>query len=89
MAGSYKHVTTSSGHLRQESFTALIENLGDAHEAIEEMYGMIWYLASRLSRDPVEAIEIARQDYPAGLRAAMTHLGPPADEFEDDEGPDA
>jgi hypothetical protein len=45
MAGSYNHVVTDSGQLRTKSFSDLIENLGDAQEAIEEMYGMIWVLA--------------------------------------------
>ena len=29
----------------------VIENLGDAYEAAEECYGMIWWLASALARD--------------------------------------
>ena len=48
MAGSYNHVTLKkSGKLRNTE-TILIDNMGDAYETIEEMYGMIWYLASRM-----------------------------------------
>jgi hypothetical protein len=36
MAGSWKHMITKSGKLRSnESFTGMIENLGDAYEAQE------------------------------------------------------
>lgn len=46
MAGSYSHATTDDGNLRSnKSFVQLIENLGDAYEMAEEMYGMIWWLA--------------------------------------------
>jgi hypothetical protein len=42
MAGSYNHITTAKGKFRG---TQLIDNLGDAYEALEECYGMIWALA--------------------------------------------
>lgn len=46
MAGSYRHATTDASRFRNnESFCDLVENLGDAYETAEEMYGMIWYLA--------------------------------------------
>jgi hypothetical protein len=46
MAGSYHHMTTRSGKLlNNESFCDMIENLGDAYEAAEDCYGMIWWLA--------------------------------------------
>lgn len=49
MAGSYNHATTGKGKLRNpETFSQMVENLGDAYETVEEMYGMIWYLALRL-----------------------------------------
>lgn len=64
MAGSYKHVVTKTGKLRSnESLIQMIENLGDAYEAIEEMYGMIWYLAD----GDAEAVERARLGYKSGL----------------------
>jgi hypothetical protein len=55
MAGSYNHCTTDDG-----SFTFdLIDNLGDAHEACEEMHAMIRYLAGG---DPLK-IETAHHAY--------------------------
>ena len=47
MAGSYMHVTDENGKLKSnEDFINYIENLGDAYEAIEEMYYMIQYLSN-------------------------------------------
>jgi len=47
MAGSYKHCVTDSGELLEWSqFVDMIENLGDAFEAVEEMHWMIRYLAN-------------------------------------------
>jgi hypothetical protein len=49
MAGSWRHMTTGSGRLRNnESFCDMIENLGDAYEAAEECFGMVQYLAQVL-----------------------------------------
>jgi hypothetical protein len=46
MAGSYSHIVDNNGRLlSNEDFIDMIENLGDAYEMAEEMYGMIWYLA--------------------------------------------
>lgn len=45
MAGSYLHCCNTDGTFRTESFYDLIENLGDAYEACEEMYWMIDCLA--------------------------------------------
>jgi len=47
MAGSWRHMTTRTGELRDpKSFNGMIENGGDAYEAAQQCYGMIWYLAS-------------------------------------------
>jgi hypothetical protein len=74
MAGSYKHAVTASGNLvSPERIGNAAENLGDAYETIEEMYGMIWYLAARVSGDPagrVAAVEDARVNYRRGLEIA-------------------
>jgi len=43
--------------------TIATETQGDAYETIEEMYGMIWFLANG---DP-EAVERACQKYEEGL----------------------
>jgi hypothetical protein len=82
MAGSYNHCITRNGNLmsndRMMITGAMIENLGDAYEAIEEMFGMIWFLAGDIQDSenvPEEAlpsmikdrVEAARQNYSAGL----------------------
>lgn len=41
MAGSYRHITNRDGSFRGID---LIDNLGDAHEALEECYFMIAHL---------------------------------------------
>lgn len=41
MAGSYRHIINQDGTFRGVD---LIDNLGDAHEALEECYNMIQYL---------------------------------------------
>lgn len=63
MAGSYRHVTNR----RTGEFTGLdlIDNLGDAYEAIEEMHLMIaWLAAQTTPDDPRRAIHEAwREGY--------------------------
>lgn len=57
MAGSYRHIARADGSFRGID---LIDNLGDAHEAIEEMHDMIAWLAARISPDnPRQAIHEA------------------------------
>jgi hypothetical protein len=71
MAGSYNHITTEQGNLvSNETFVEMIENLGDAYEAVEEMYGMIWWLAHSGGADPVATVETARENYQDGLQLA-------------------
>lgn len=56
MAGSYLHATTKKGKLRNnESFIGMVDNLGDAYETVEEMYGMIWWLAEQYARSLEDA----------------------------------
>ena len=70
MAGSYLHCVDDDGRLREPEELGL-ENGGDVYEAVEEMYGMIWYLAHQLGdTDSVDNVEIARQNYRIGLRLA-------------------
>lgn len=65
MAGSYNHAVTASGNLRSnEAFANMIENIGDAYEMAEEMWGMIWFLAQG---DP-QRVELARTHYREGRR---------------------
>lgn len=76
MAGSWQHMTTKSGKLRNnENFCDMIENLGDAYEAAEECYGMIWWLALQLAvyegrEATLGIIRRAEEHYKDGL-----HLG--------------
>ena len=47
MAGSYRHITDSKNNIiSNEEFPKMIENLGDAYEALEECYYMIGILTN-------------------------------------------
>lgn len=49
MAGSYNHVVTNKGNLASNrDVVGMLENGGDVFEAVEEMFGMIWWLAAEL-----------------------------------------
>ena len=52
MAGSYKHCVDERGFLLEEP---LLDNLGDAFEAVEEMYDMIEFLTGGDKRKIWEA----------------------------------
>lgn len=73
MAGSYNHAVTDDGKLRApgESMMVATETGGDSYETIEEMYGMIWWLADLVTEgDPGQRahwVEMARQNYTVGL----------------------
>jgi hypothetical protein len=73
MAGSWRHMTTGSGRLRNnESFCDMIENLGDAYEAAEECFGMVQYLAEQIAvetnADRGQVIAGAQEHYKDGLK---------------------
>lgn len=77
MAGSYNHIITDHGNLvSNERFANMIDNLGDAYEMTEEMYGMIWWLATLSPRQfddyasGPDMVEAARQNYQEGLKKA-------------------
>lgn len=79
MAGSYNHAVdkTTGKLLNNEQCVAMAaENGGDAYETIEEMYGMIWQLATWLegasggTREAAQSVEDARQTYQDGLAAS-------------------
>ena len=90
MAGSYNHVVKKeSGQLRTRSgVLGMLETYsGDVYEAVEEMYGMIWYLASQqiendrdywipdpeMRKEEIEKlVEEARQNYKEGLKKSPT-----------------
>ena len=86
MAGSYNHVARKDGSLDTNSGICglpLLDNGGDVYETIEQMYGMIWWLAGRLAEAPYEysglpeddikeLVEQARKNYEQGLRRSPT-----------------
>jgi hypothetical protein len=72
MAGSWDHMTTDGGKLRNnDTFCGMIENLGDAYEAAEECFGMVQYLAAQLegvsNTNQAYWIRQAKQHYLEGL----------------------
>lgn len=74
MAGSYEHATTDDGKLRDpDTFVDMVENLGDAYETVEEMYGMIWFLARQLelgvrpSMAKEKWVDLAKNNYQIGI----------------------
>jgi hypothetical protein len=81
MAGSYNHATDASGRLRNwRRMTIATETQGDAYETIEEMYGMIWWLAkgNRLM------VEEARANYRQGIEQFSPGVEPDDVRYEDD-----
>lgn len=76
MAGSWNHsIDQETGKLlSNEDATSMLENGGDWYEYAEEVYGMVWQLASMLAmqpnvtRSPEELIEYARTHYRDGLK---------------------
>lgn len=87
MAGSYRHVVTRNGNLKSNE--ALIESLetgGDVFETVEELYGMVWFLAwqsaapglgltefknLQYAREMVKhMVEAARRHHTLGLQAS-------------------
>ena len=64
MAGSYNHAVDDEGRLRNtESMTIATENQGDAYETIEELYGMVWFLAG----GDADLVEDARANWLRGV----------------------
>jgi hypothetical protein len=88
MAGSYNHIlahdedgnrTDGSLAPRNEVLEMLETRSGDVYEAVEEMYGMIWVLATDLAEeihgtnvDPKELVEHAQETYKNGLALSPT-----------------
>lgn len=73
MAGSYRHLVNDS--LEYHGMD-LIENLGDAGEAIEQLYGMTCWLAAQASirsgRTYAEVIRDAEANWQTGIALAGT-----------------
>jgi len=58
MAGSYGHCVDDQGALVDSvTLAGMLENGGDVWEAVEQMYGMIWFLADG-QRDRVDAAQV-------------------------------
>jgi hypothetical protein len=87
MAGSYNHTVTDDGNLGTNEFVVdMLENGGDVFEAVEEMHGMIWFLAwqsvaphlslehfksLQYAREMIkDVVETARRNYTVGLEAS-------------------
>lgn len=60
MAGSYSHLVDDQGRFQG---VELIDNLGDAYEALEECWGMIWFLAG----GDAARVEEAERNYKRGI----------------------
>lgn len=83
MAG-YKDAAKENGQLRSRSeFLQLIDNWGNTYETIEEMYGMIWFLANFIMVNKTllddqspeltkEVVETARRQYQQGIAVSPT-----------------
>jgi hypothetical protein len=72
MAGSYKHVVTDDGNLGSNHFVVdMLETGGDVFETIEEMYGMIWYLAHYLVKPGDGMADEALSTYRKRLKAIV------------------
>ena len=63
MAGSYNHIINkrTGGLLKPEKMEGMIENLGDAYEAIEECFWMIQVLADGDKKTIHEAMKSAQE----------------------------
>jgi hypothetical protein len=81
MAGSYNHVVKEDGNLESnEAVVDMLETGGDVFEAVEEMYGMIWWLARSLracqmmnrvdAAQEKDIVELAQLNYKRGLEIA-------------------
>lgn len=86
MAGSYNHVVDrETGRLYDaEGINGMLEcHSGDVVECVEEMYGMIWWLAEQYARSledaqgepegthsTTEMVEEARKNYREGLETS-------------------
>lgn len=80
MAGSYNHCIDEDGNLLDnERLVDMLENGGDVYEAVEELYGMIWWLADQASfgNELKTMVDNARQSYIEGLAIARRENGAP------------
>lgn len=72
MAGGYGHIVQKDGNLMSNTrITEMLDNGGDVFETVEQLYGMLWFLAATHAyKDPRAAVEDARRQYQEGLKMA-------------------
>lgn len=77
MAGSYRHCVSANGRLRDPvSLNRSLDTGGDVYEAIEHLYGMIWWLAQRMHDRvpemgaPALYVSLAEKHYQTGLASS-------------------
>jgi hypothetical protein len=89
MAGSYRHVVSSSQRtfgplLDPRDVAGMLETPGDVWEAVEEMFGMIWFLAGQVNPDnPASAVELAEKNYRSGIEIGAGVDIEPDEELDD------
>jgi hypothetical protein len=74
MAGGWYHITDSEGRLASPAVVRdMLENWGDIHEAIDQLYGMVQWLAEQWAQQNPgnltrhEAIEAALEHSREGI----------------------
>ena len=78
MAGSFNHIVDIDGGLFSDmGIVAMLDTGVDVFETIEQMYGMIWYMAYALEaadayENRKDAIDEARVFYKEGLNISPT-----------------
>jgi len=83
MAGSYAHAVNDDGALLEPvELQKMMENMGDAYECIEELYGMVWFLARQLEL-PIKPgmskdkwVKLAKDNYRRGVELSPTARPP-------------
>lgn len=74
MAGGYGHIVDRDGNLMPDhDIIKMLETGGDVAEAVEQLYGMIWYLIYanvKWSGQEKAILEEARRNYRTGLKKA-------------------
>lgn len=83
MAGSYEHTTNDDGSLRDPlDMASMLDTPGDVYEALEEMYGMIWWMANTITSPgiaelakgtaPEQWVDMAKKKYSTGVKLSPT-----------------